>query len=263
MPTPARGRRAEAAPADRRSAGRRRAGTRRAAPTARRAGRKGGRRSSASDDRLRTRGDRTVNPLSDPQLQQTLKGVFRLVVPEIALVGDGVRRVPVRLPRTTAAGCGSSSRSLGVGRRGDPRRRREDRDAAGRSTAAPIVPDGDRRVRPLGGAHRRGRAAVRVVGRGDRDDTPPSTTAACSSPPPACRWSAGRTTSSRCSSPSNSSASRPTSCSTCRRRTRLEPGGGGQVLPAERDVVGRAAVRVQLPLRPDRHARTSRRSPTR
>jgi NADH-quinone oxidoreductase subunit N len=28
-----------------------------------------------------------VNPLSDPQLQQTLKGVFRLVAPEIALVG--------------------------------------------------------------------------------------------------------------------------------------------------------------------------------
>ncbi len=28
-----------------------------------------------------------MNPLSDPQLQQTLKGVFRLVAPEIALVG--------------------------------------------------------------------------------------------------------------------------------------------------------------------------------
>ena len=27
-----------------------------------------------------------MNPLSDPQLQQTLKGVFRLVAPEIALI---------------------------------------------------------------------------------------------------------------------------------------------------------------------------------
>jgi NADH-quinone oxidoreductase subunit N len=30
-----------------------------------------------------------VNPLSDPQLQQTLKGVFRLAAPEIALIGTG------------------------------------------------------------------------------------------------------------------------------------------------------------------------------
>jgi NADH-quinone oxidoreductase subunit N len=30
-----------------------------------------------------------VNPLSDPQLQQTLKGVFRLAAPEIALMGTG------------------------------------------------------------------------------------------------------------------------------------------------------------------------------
>ena len=28
-----------------------------------------------------------MKPLTDPQLQQTLTGVFRLVVPEIALVG--------------------------------------------------------------------------------------------------------------------------------------------------------------------------------
>jgi NADH-quinone oxidoreductase subunit N len=28
-----------------------------------------------------------VNPLSSPELQQTLKGVFRLVAPEIALIG--------------------------------------------------------------------------------------------------------------------------------------------------------------------------------
>jgi len=28
-----------------------------------------------------------VNPLSDPALQETLKGVFRLVAPEIALLG--------------------------------------------------------------------------------------------------------------------------------------------------------------------------------
>ena len=105
--------------------------------------------------------------------------------------------------RTTAGGCGSSCRSLGVSLGDDSRGRGEDRDAARADRRA----DRPRRAPPRSSGGWRSSPPLVLLfvswAEVDRTTTRPSTTAACSSPPRACRWSAGRTTSSRCSSPSN------------------------------------------------------------
>ena len=210
-------------------------------------------------DKTTTKGI-SVKPLPDVQ-QETLTGVFRLVVPETVLVGTACVAVPARAVRAASlTGCGARLGSGWPARRSRPRcrvGRKSSPSGNGRGdtvrppVGGPVRPGPAGRVRPLGGPRLRGRVPVRWPGRRYATTTPPSTTPACSSSPPACRWSAGRTTWSRCSWPWNWSPSRPTSCSTCRPHA-ARPGGGGQVLPAERPVVGGAAVRVQLPVRPDR-----------